>query len=89
MLNKKRVVSVKDVIFNEDEVWNSLTLQRKTDEIKEWNEVIQVIELLQAGKLEDIQLGDNLEVESKITCQRDHEAEDLDADIMSVKTDTG
>ncbi len=82
-----RVVSVKDVIFNEDKVYDGVQLQRIAEEIKQWDEPIQVIELLQADKLEDIQLGEGLEVESEITRQTDHEAKDLDADNIATKTD--
>ena len=88
MPNKKRVVSVRDVIFNEDEVWHGVPLQRVADEIKELDEAIQVIELPQADELEDIQLSEDLEVESEITRQTDHEAEDLDADNIAAETDT-
>ncbi len=85
---KKRVVLVRDVIFNEDEVWNGVPLQRTADEIKELDEAIQVIELLQADELEDIHLFEDLEVESEITRQTDHETKDLDANNIGAKTDT-
>ena len=88
MPHKKRVVSVRDVIFNEDEVWDGMPLQRTAEEIKELDEAIQVIELPQADELEDIQLSEDLEVESKITRQTDHEEEDLDADNIAAETDT-
>ena len=88
MPNKKRVVSVRDVIFNEDEVWDGMPLQRTAEEIKELDEAIQVIELPQADELEDIQLSEDLEVESEITRQTDHEAEDLDVDNIAGETDT-
>ena len=39
-------------------------------------------------KLEDIQLSEDLEVESKITRQIDHEAKDLDADNIITETNT-
>ncbi len=67
MPNKKRVVSIRDVIFNEDEVGDGMLLQCTADEIKELDEAIQVIELPQTDELEDIQLSEDLEVESKIT----------------------
>ncbi len=67
MPQKKRVVSVRDVISNKDEVWDGLPLQRTDDEIKELDEAIQVIQLPQADELDDIQLSENLEVESKVT----------------------
>ncbi len=88
MPHKKRVVSVRDVIFNEDEVWDGIPLQRIAEEIKELDEAIQVIELPHSDELEDIQLSEDLEVESEITRQTDHEAEDLDVDNIAAETDT-
>ncbi len=82
------MVSVRDEIFNEGEVWDGVPLQRKADVIKELDEAIQVIGLPQAGELGNIQLSENLEVESEITRQTDHEAEDLDADKIAAETDT-
>ncbi len=66
MPHKKRVVSVRDVIFNEDKIWDGVPLQRIGDNIKELDEAIQVIELPQADKLEDIQLCEDQEVKSEI-----------------------
>ncbi len=65
--HKKRVVSVGDVIFNQDEVWDSVPFQRTADKIEELDEAIQVIELPQTDELKDIQLIEDLEVESEIT----------------------
>ncbi len=65
-----------------------MTLQRKADEIKELDEAIQVIELPQANELEDIQLSGDLEVESEISRQTDHEAEDLDTENIATENDT-
>ncbi len=62
-----------------------MLLQRKADEIKELDEAMQVIELPQADELEDIQLSEDREVESEITRQTDHEAEELDADKISAE----
>ncbi len=63
MPHKKRVVSVRDVIFHKDEVWDGMPIQCTVDEIKEFYEAIQVIVLPQVGKSEDIQLSQDLEVE--------------------------
>ncbi len=82
------MVLVRDVIFNEYEVLDGLPLQYTADEIKELDEAIQVIELQQLDKLEDIQLSEDLEVESEITRQTDHKAEDLDAENITAETDT-
>ena len=66
------MVSVRDKIFNKDEVGDDLLLERTADEIKELDKTIEVIELPQVDKLEDIQLSGNLEVKSEIIYQTDH-----------------
>ena len=65
-----------------------MLLQRTADEIKALDEAIQGIELPQADELEDIKRSEDLEVESEITRQTDHKAEDLDADNIAAKTNT-
>ncbi len=65
-----------------------MLLQRTADEIIALDEAIQGIELPQADKLEDIKRSEDLEVESEITRQTDHKAEDLDADNIAAKTNT-
>ena len=51
---QKKVVLVRDVIFNKDEVWDSISFQRTANKIRELDKAIQVIELPQWDKLEDI-----------------------------------
>lgn len=82
------MISVKDVIFNKDKIQDSMSLQCTANEIKELNKAIQVIKLLQTNKSEDIQLSENLEVKSKITCQINHKLKDLDTDNIVAKTNT-
>ncbi len=82
------MISVKDVIFNEDEVWDGVPLQRTANKIKELDQAIQVIELAQADELEDIQLNEDQKVKSKITRKTNHKAEDLDVDNITAETDT-
>ncbi len=79
---------MREVIFNKDEVWDDIPLQRIADKIEELDEAIQVIELPRADELEDVQLSEDLEVESEITRQSDHEGEDLDADNIAAETNT-
>ncbi len=88
MPNKKRVASVREVIFNEDKVWDGVPLQCTSDEINKLTKAIQVIELPQADELEDVQLSEDLKVKSKQTRRTDDEGEDLDADNIAAKTDT-
>ena len=84
--HKKKVVSVRDIIFNKDKVWDGMPFQHTTNKIKKLNKAIQVIKLLQIDKLEDIQLSEDLKVESEITFQTDNEAKDLDANNIAAKT---
>ncbi len=42
--HKKKVVSVRELIFNEDEVQDGVSFQRTADKIKEMDEAIQVIQ---------------------------------------------
>ena len=65
-----------------------MPFQRTAEEIKELNEAIRVIELPQADELKNVQLSENLDVESEITRHADHEAENLDADKIVAKTNT-
>ena len=65
-----------------------MPLQHTTNKIKELDEAIQIIELLQIDELEDIQLGEDLKVESEITRQTDHEVENLNTNNIVAKTNT-
>ena len=82
------MVSIRDVIFNKDKVWDGVPLQCTADEIKELDEAIQVMELPQADELEEIQLSEDLGIESEIKRQKYHEADDLDANNIAAETDT-
>lgn len=85
VLYKKKVISVRNVIFNEDEIWDSILFQCIANKIKELNKAIQIIELSQIDKLEDIQLSKDLKFKSEIIYQTDHKAEDLDTDNVAGK----
>ena len=78
---KKKVVSVRDVIFDEDEVWDGAPLKLTANDIRELNDAIEIVELPQTDELEDIQLNEDLE-ELEITRQTDHDAEELDAEDL-------
>ena len=65
-----------------------MPLQHTTHKIKELDKAIQLIELPQMDKLEDIQLSEDLEDESEITRQIDHKIENLDANNIVAKTNT-
>ena len=80
---QKKVVSVKNVIFDKDKVWDGTPLQRTARDIKQLDNIIELIELPQTDKLEDIQLNEDLE-ELEITHQTDNKTEDLDLDADNI-----
>lgn len=82
------MISIQDIIFNKDKVQNGIPFQYTINKSKELDEAIQVIELLQIDKLEDIQLSENLEVKSEIIHQTDHKIEDLDTNNIIAKINT-
>ena len=86
--HKKKVISVRDVIFDEDEVWDGKPIQYTAVDIKELDEAIQIIEEPQSDELEDVQLGEDIEIESPITRQTDYEAENLDVDNIDTEAET-
>ena len=87
--HKKKVVSVRDVIFNEQEVWDGKLIQRTPDEIKEMDKTIEVIKIPESEvmEIEDIQLGEDVDVDPEplISHQADHEMDNLDVDADDAK----
>ena len=80
---KKKVVSVWDVIFDKDTVWDGKPIAYSDDDIKELDKVIIHIEILEseAKEMEDIQLVEDAKIDKPtptITRQADHEDEDFD-----------
>ena len=80
---KKKVVSVRDVIFDEDTIWDGKPIPYTSDNIKELDNAIVRIEIPESEvlEMEDIQLIKDFEVNEitpTITCQADYEYEDLD-----------
>ncbi len=83
---KKKVVSVRNAIFNENTVWDGKPIAHSDDDIKELEEAIVYIEISEskAKEMEDIHLVENVKVDKPtftITCQVDHEDEDLDENL--------
>lgn len=58
------MVSVRDVIFDEDEVWDGKPIKCTPDEIRGLDEAIAVIQVPESEvkETEDIQLGEDLEL---------------------------
>ncbi len=82
---KKKIILIREVIFDEEEVWDGKPISYSDNDIKKRDKAIERIEVLEleAKEMEDIQLGKDYKVETAITtikCQIDHEAEDLDID---------
>lgn len=78
------MISVCDVIFNEKEVWDGRLIQRTPDEIKQMDEAIKILQVPES-ETEDIHLGEDvkdMELESTITHQADHEMDNLDTDAV-------
>ena len=76
--HKRKVISARDVIFNEDEVWDQKPIRLSSAEIQELDEAVEVIEIPQSDDQEDIQLAEDLDFSSPITHQHDHEIENLE-----------
>ena len=79
---KKKVVSIRDVIFDEDTLWDEKPIAYFDDDIKELDKAIDHIEIPESGakEIEDIQLVEDVEVDqpiSIVTRQADHEDENL------------
>ena len=89
--HKKKVVSVRNVIFNEDEIWNGESIQYTADRIKKMDDAIKIVQASES-EAEDIQLGEDLEEEVElapaISHQNNHEAENLDANVNADEDET-
>ena len=77
--HKRKVISARDVIFNEDEVWDQKPIRFSPDEIQELNDAVEVVEVPQTEDQEDIQLAKDLEADpNPITHQTNHEMDNLE-----------
>ena len=78
--HKKRVISARDVIFNEDEVWDQKPVCLTPDEIQQLDDAVKVVEIPQADEQEEIQLAEDLDLylSNSITQQHNHEMESLE-----------
>ncbi|MCJ1263486.1 hypothetical protein MMC22_003356 [Lobaria immixta] len=54
----KKVISVRDVIFDEDECWVGKSIQFSINEIKELDVAIEIVEVPQSEEMEDLQRGE-------------------------------
>ena len=65
---KKKVISVKNVIFYEDTIWDKKPISYTSDDIKELDDAIIYIEIheSEALEIEDIQLIEDFEVDEII-----------------------
>ena len=67
ILYKKKVISAKDIIFNEDEVWDQKPIRLTLNKIQELDNTVEVVEVPQADEQEDIQLAKDLDLSNSIT----------------------
>lgn len=73
------MVSVRDMIFNEDKVWDRIPIQCTFDEIKVMDKAIKVLQLSEI-EIDNVQLEENVDEEDVtllIAHQNNQEAEDL------------
>ena len=84
VLHKKKLVSVQDVIFNKDEIWNKESIQYTANKIKKIDDAIKIVKVLKL-EAEDIQLDEDLEKKVELALvilhQNNCKAEDFDANI--------
>lgn len=84
------MVLVRDIIFNEDKIWNKESLQYIANIIKKMDDAIKIVQVSEL-EVEDIQPGEDIEEDvesaSAISYQKNHKAEDLDADVNVEKVE--
>lgn len=73
---------MRDIIFDEDEVWDGRRIQYTVEDIKELDNAIEIVEMPQSEEMLDIRLAEDQGIDStaSITRQTDHEAETLEYD---------
>ncbi|MCJ1344176.1 hypothetical protein MMC31_002379 [Peltigera leucophlebia] len=72
-------------MFDEEECLDGKKIRISVNDIKELDEAIEIVEVPQSEKMEDLQLGKDPKVElSSITHQADHEEENLEADPYEI-----
>ena len=76
--HKRKVISARDVNFNEDEVWDQKPIHLTPNEIQELDNAVEVVEVPQVEEQEDIQLNKDLDLSNPITHQHDHKIENLE-----------
>ena len=52
--HKKKVISARDVIFDEDKVWDGKPLRYTVEDIKELDEAVEVVEVPQSEEMENV-----------------------------------
>lgn len=80
---KEKVVLVREIIFDKDEVWDGKPIPYSDNDIRELDKAIKYIKVpeLEVNKMENIQLGKDSEIDMAIitiTYQAGHKAEDFD-----------
>lgn len=52
--HKKKIILVRDIIFQKDECWDGKKIQISMDNIKELNEAIEIMEVPQSEEIENL-----------------------------------
>lgn len=87
---KKKIVFIRDIIFNKDIMSDKKLIPYFDDNIKELNKAITHIEIIKLEVLEtkNIQLVKNLKVDKTsliIICQTDYKNKDLDINLKKLE----
>lgn len=86
---KKKVILVRNIIFDKDKTWDGKQIQFFSQDIKKLDKAIKIIKISQEKIVKKIQLKDNLKLKSipTITCQ-DHIAKILEENHIIENLDT-
>ena len=87
--HKQKVISVRNVIFDEQQMWDEKTIEYIIKNIKQFDETISIIEILHINKIENQQLGENdLENIAKIPIQNPAILAEIDETDVTAENNT-
>ena len=85
--HKKNVISVWDVIFDKNKVWDSKPIISIFDKIRELDKAIEIVEVPPSEEIENIYFQEDIDIELELTITRqtNYKAENLDTDDINTK----
>ena len=88
ILHKIKVISVQDVIFDKNKIYDGKPIVRTSDKIRELNKAIEIVEVPPSKEIENIHLEEDINIKSAltVTCQINHKVENLDANNTTAET---